>query len=84
MAPILMAEVLVGMRRFMAVIRHMFPAECIPAPSVGLAMVGMPEPIPSEDSPALEASTAKAFTEEALEASTAAGATDSSREVNKP
>src|SRR5712691_5465175 len=62
-----------------------------PAPSVGLAMEGLPEAILPEDRPALAVSTAaeectqaEAFTAEAggsMVVATVAGATDSSHEV---
>jgi hypothetical protein len=83
-----MAEVLAGIRRFMALTRHTLQEECTLAPSVGSAMEALPGPIPSEDNPALADSTAadstaEAFTAEA-EAATAAGATDNSFEVIKP
>ena len=67
-----------------------------PAPSVGLAMEGLPEAILPEDRPALAVSTAaedctqaEAFTAEAggsmaVVVATVAGATDSSHEVIRP
>jgi hypothetical protein len=63
--------------------------ECIPAPSAGSIMAGSPDPIPSEDSPVLVASTEGASAVEgsmagAAEASMVeAEAGDSSNEVMK-
>ena len=80
-----MAEVLVGMRGSIGATTRTFQQERTPAPSVGSIMEGLRDPIPSEGSPVLGASTegaAEAST--AAEAATAAGATDSSHEVTKP
>src|ERR1700694_1262040 len=60
---ILTAGALVGMTAFTAAIHHTFREERIPAPSAGSIMAAMRELIPSEDSPALAASTAEAPTE---------------------
>src|ERR1700737_1176728 len=72
---ILTAGALVGMTAFTAAIHHTFQEGRIPAPSAGSIMAAMRELIPSEDSPALAASTAEAsaaevFMAEVAEAST--------------
>ena len=80
-----MAEVPAGSKGSIGATTRTFQQERTPAPSVGSIMEGLRDPIPSEGSPVLGASTegaAEAST--AAEAATAAGATDSSHEVTKP
>jgi len=85
-----MAEVLVGMRGSIGATTRAFQAERIPAPSAVSIMAGLQDPIPSEGSPVLVASTAvvaaasMAAASMAAEVDTAAEGTDSFHEVTKP
>jgi len=89
-----MVEVLtVDIKAFVSPITRTHRQERTPAPSVGLAMEGLPEAILPEDRPALAVSTAAAedFTQAAeaggstaVGVATEVGATDSSHEVIRP